>query len=240
MVSVYANHGDVRIHALDNERDGDGAPFVVVPGMGEMADEYAWMLDALGSRRVLAVDVRGRGPSDAPARGYTWEDHYGDVLAVLADLGIERPVILGNSRGAGYALGAALHAPGGVRGVVINDYLARHAALGPDMVDKILAMPIRGKTGAERMTHHVVERVVNESVEVPLWDRLAELDCPVLVVHGGRASSIVTPDVAERYRAALPSVQIACLEHRGHDVWSRDIPAYLEVLLPFLEAIDAA
>ncbi len=59
---MFIDNAGVRIHALDNEVDDTTLPpVVVVPGMGESAEEYAWLLDALGHRRVVAVDVRGRG-----------------------------------------------------------------------------------------------------------------------------------------------------------------------------------
>jgi len=239
MSSVFADHDGVRIHALDNENRGALAPLVAVPGMGESADEFAWMLDALGDRRVLIVDVRGRGASDAPDRGYTWEHHFGDVLAAIAHAGIERPVILGNSRGSAYALGAALHSPTPVRGVVINDYTARHVGLADDATEWLLKTRTRGRTLAERMEPRVVEQVVLDSDEIPLWDRLAELDCPLLVIGGGRAGSIVTDEVVEQYRVARPDVETARIAERAHDLWSRDIPTYLGVLLPFLARIDA-
>src|SRR6185503_7969778 len=63
--SVFVDNEGVRVHALDNERTDAALPTVLaIPGMGEYADEYAWLLDALGDRRVVVVDVRGR--DDAP------------------------------------------------------------------------------------------------------------------------------------------------------------------------------
>ena len=240
MVSRFVDHHGVRLHALDNERDGAGVPVVTVPGLGEEADEYAWQLDSLGDRRVVVVDVRGRGRSDAPDAGYRWQDHVGDVLAVLAATGVERPVMIGYSRGSPYAFGAALGAPGGVRGLAINDYQARHVGLGPEMVDVLLGMKTRGRTNAERMPEHAVRQVVLESEEIPLWDRIPELGCPVLVLRGGQ-SAVVDDAAQERYVAASPRVRIQTLPERGHGLWSASDPTpYLAVLLPFLAEVDAA
>jgi pimeloyl-ACP methyl ester carboxylesterase len=104
-------------------------PVLVVPGMGEGADEYAWLLGRLGDRRVLVADVRGRGRSDAPPAGYAWEDHIGDLRAVVAARALEPPVLVAFSRGSSYALGYALHFPDQVRGLVVGDYQARHVGL---------------------------------------------------------------------------------------------------------------
>ena len=240
MASVITDNGGVRIHALDNQQDGAGVPVLVVPGMGESADEFAWLLDSLGDRRVLIVDVRGRGGSDAPESGYTWADHYGDLLAAAETAGLDRPVVVGFSRGSSYAYGAALHAPQPVRGLVINDYWARHVGLPPQAVETLAQQRNRGRTMAERMPRHVIERVVLESEEIPLWDRLVELDCPLLVIRGGRRGSLVSDEVVAQYRAAYPAVEVALLADQGHDLWSRDVPTYLATIGPFLARIDTA
>jgi pimeloyl-ACP methyl ester carboxylesterase len=237
---VYTDNDGVRIHALDNRREGPLVPAVVVPGMGESADEFAWLLDRLGARRVVIVDVRGRGGSDAPGHGYTWHDHYGDVLAAMAASGIERPIVIGFSRGSSYALGAALHAPAPIRGLVVNDYWARHVGLPPEALEAMLGQRNRGRTLAERMPRHAVEGVIADSEEIPLWDRVSELECPVLVMRGGRKASLVSDDVAAQWRAAYPSIEITMLREQGHDLWSRDIDGYVAALQPFLDAIDRA
>jgi pimeloyl-ACP methyl ester carboxylesterase len=202
--------------------------------MGEPAEEYRWLADALAGRRVVVVDVRGRGQSDAPARGYRWEDHIGDLAAVVDALALDRPILIAFSRGSSYALGYSLADPSRVRGLVVGDYMARHVGLPPEFAAHQLEVVIRGVPMRERMPEHAVLAVAEESVEVPLWDRLGELACPVLVVRGGRRSAIVTDDVADRWRASLPTVEVALLPEAGHDLWSRDPDAYLGAVRPFL------
>ena len=182
--SVFVDNDGVRIHALDNRRvDATEPPVLVVPGMGEYADEYEWMLDALGDRRVVIVDVRGRGRSDVPESGYRWEDHFGDVRASVEQLGVDRPIVVAFSRGSSYALGYALHFPTELRGLVVGDYFARHVGLPAAFADQQLASKVRGVPIADRMPEHAVRQVFAESHEVPLWDRLVEIQCPVLVIR---------------------------------------------------------
>jgi len=50
--------------------------------------------------RVIAMDLRGRGLSDKPPKGYSIERHCKDVLALIDDLGLKRPVLMGHSLGA--------------------------------------------------------------------------------------------------------------------------------------------
>jgi pimeloyl-ACP methyl ester carboxylesterase len=63
---------------------------------------YLWrrVLPALADRhRVLALDLRGYGWSDAPTRGYEKENMATDVLAVLDELGLERVRLIGHDWG---------------------------------------------------------------------------------------------------------------------------------------------
>jgi pimeloyl-ACP methyl ester carboxylesterase len=205
--------------------------------MGESAEEYSWLVAELDTRRAVAVDVRGRGLSDAPETGYRWEDHISDVAVVVTSLELDRPVLVAFSRGSSYALGYALGAPTEVRGLVVGDYFARHVGLPPEFAERQLAVVLRGVPMSERMPAHAVIGVAQESREVPLWDRLQELQCPVLVIRGGRKGVIVGDEVAASWQAALPTVEIAMLPEASHDLWSRDPAAFLSVLHPFLERI---
>ncbi len=238
--SVFADHDGVRIHALDNGRLDSPLPAVlVVPGMGEAAQEYAWLLDRLGDRRVVIVDVRGRGGSDVPDSGYTWEEHIGDLRAVVEAQSLGRVVLVAFSRGSSYALGYALTFPADTRGLVVGDYFARHVGLPAEFADQQLAQKIRGVPISERMSEHAVRSVFADSREVPLWDRLSELQCGVLVIRGGRKSALVGDELAAQWQASLPSVEMVVLPDAGHDLWSRDPDAYLAVLLPFLDRVTA-
>jgi pimeloyl-ACP methyl ester carboxylesterase len=238
-VSVFASNAAVRLHVLDNRRVSAAPPVLVVPGMGERADEYAWLLGGLGDRRVLVADLRGRGRSDAPRVGYTWEDHIGDLHAVVESLGLERPVLVAFSRGSSYALGYALASPDRVRGLVVGDYSPRHVGLPAEFAERQLRLEIRGVPVAQRMPEHAVRGVVAESREVPLHERLTELSCPVLVIRGGRRGAVVTDELARKWRTSLPSVKMATIAGAGHDLWSGDPDAYLAVVLPFLEGIGS-
>jgi pimeloyl-ACP methyl ester carboxylesterase len=238
--SVFVDSDGVRVHALDNGRTDSALPTVlVIPGMGEYADEYAWMLDALGDRRVVVVDVRGRGRSDVPESGYTWEHHIGDLRAVVDALQVDRPIVVAFSRGSSYGLGYALTYPGEVRGLVVGDYFARHVGLPPEIAEQQLQSKIRGTVIADRMSEHAVRQVVAESREVPLWGRLVDLQCPVLVIRGGRKSALVGEELAAQWRESLPTVQMEVVADAGHDLWSRDVDAYLAALMPFVEAVSA-
>ena len=75
---------------------------------------YEWrhLMPALaGSHRVLALDLRGFGWSDAPADGYEKENMADDVFAVLDQLGLERVKLVGHDWGAWIGFLMALRKP---------------------------------------------------------------------------------------------------------------------------------
>src|SRR5262245_45243875 len=61
--------------------------------------------------RVVLVDQRGHGGSDAPPGPYRREDLAADVRAVCDRLGIARAVLVGHSMGGVVAMTAALVCP---------------------------------------------------------------------------------------------------------------------------------
>jgi pimeloyl-ACP methyl ester carboxylesterase len=75
---------------------------------------YLWrgLMPALADRhRVLALDLRGFGWSDAPRTGYEKEEMATDVLAVLDELGLERVKLVGHDWGGWIGFLLCLRAP---------------------------------------------------------------------------------------------------------------------------------
>ncbi len=101
------------------------APFLLVHGLASNArlwDGVARRLAAAG-RNSVAVDLRGHGHSDKPDGGYDFATISEDLRALLAGLGPDyvRPIIAGQSWGAGVVLDFAVRHPNLTRGIVLVD-----------------------------------------------------------------------------------------------------------------------
>lgn len=97
------SHRRVRARGLEFHlaEAGDGED-VVLCLHGWPQHWYMWrrVLPALADRhRVLALDLRGYGWSEAPRDGYEKENMASDVLAVLDELGLERVKLIGHDWG---------------------------------------------------------------------------------------------------------------------------------------------
>lgn len=82
------------------ETQGDGQPIILINGL--IADHNAWRLvtPALSKKyKVITLDNRGTGQSDAPAGDYSVEQMGHDVLNLMNHLSINNPVIVGHSLG---------------------------------------------------------------------------------------------------------------------------------------------
>jgi pimeloyl-ACP methyl ester carboxylesterase len=98
-------------------------PFLLVHGLASNArlwDGVARRLVAAG-RDSVAVDLRGHGRSDKPDAGYDFETISGDLAALIATMKLERPIVAGQSWGAGVVLHLAVRRSELIRGVVLVD-----------------------------------------------------------------------------------------------------------------------
>ncbi len=100
-------HLAVRRWRLTDEVPGAATvPFLLVHGLASNArmwDGVAADLAAHG-HEAWAVDLRGHGRSDKPDGGYDFETVTDDLRALVDGLGLERPVVAGQSWGANLAV----------------------------------------------------------------------------------------------------------------------------------------
>lgn len=113
----------VFLHAELRTGERAAAPFVLVHGLASnvrLWDGVAAYLHALG-HTVVAIDQRGHGRSDAPGSGYDLATAIADLRALMDVLGLERPVLAGQSWGGTVVLEAAWRSPAAVRGIACVD-----------------------------------------------------------------------------------------------------------------------
>jgi 3-oxoadipate enol-lactonase len=99
---------------------GQGPPLVLLHGLG--VGRWGWepVADRLARRfRVITVDNRGIGASDAPVGSYSTRVMAADVVAVLDDAGVASAGVVGTSLGGMVAQELALTHPGRVDGLVL-------------------------------------------------------------------------------------------------------------------------
>ncbi|MNK40885.1 Non-heme chloroperoxidase [compost metagenome] len=111
-------------------------PVIAIHGLTRNSADFEVIaaLIAQSGRRVLAVDVRGRGQSDrAPdPMTYTPDVYARDVVALMEQLGIEKAVFLGTSMGGLTTMALTAIKPKAIAAAILND-------VGPELAPEGLA-----------------------------------------------------------------------------------------------------
>lgn len=86
--------------ALEWEGEPDRS-FLLVHGLSSNARTWSGVAESLCSRgcRVIAVDQRSHGQSDVTENGYDFATVAADLLAVIEQTGLKRPILVGQSWG---------------------------------------------------------------------------------------------------------------------------------------------
>lgn len=102
--------------------EGKGSPVLCIHGLTANSRFWDCLASALSPRhKIIAMDLRGRGLSDKPSTGYSIDHHCKDVLALMDDLGLKRPALMGHSLGAFISLVFAAQHPERVDGLILVD-----------------------------------------------------------------------------------------------------------------------
>ncbi|HET6793232.1 MAG TPA: alpha/beta hydrolase [Acidimicrobiales bacterium] len=191
---------DVNGHDIYYHEEGSGQPIVFLHGMTSCGEAWFQQFEAFRDRfRVIAYDSVNHGHSSNSPRDEPEPDRADELEGFLAALGIERPILAGNSMGGGTLL--------------------RWAARHPD--DAVALIPsgsgvARPGPAAERQAGELARRlrqpIDNDTIFLPFGDSLTErlrTERPVLYDRYYRIRSTATRIEALRHprtpTAANPS-----------------------------------
>lgn len=241
------------------DHGGDGPAVVLLHAFLMDTDMFAPQVRDLGDvLRLVAVDERGHGgtPADEP---FDYWDVARDVLALLDELGIEQAAVVGTSQGGFVGMRMALLAPDRVRALALLGTSAAeqdpaiaeaYRGLGEAWVQNGPVEPLldtiaticlgamdaedwRAKwrqVPGERVLRTITTLVDRES----LVDRLGEITCPVLVLHGS-ADGAYPPEHAQQIVDLVPGARPLVLVDGGaHFLSLTDADAVDPALREFL------
>jgi 3-oxoadipate enol-lactonase len=177
-IEVEVPHG--RLHVVD---EGEGPPLVLLHA--GIADHRSWdglapLLVSAGLR-VIRFDARGYGASTTEDVEFS---HVDDLLVVLDACGVERALLVGNSRGGYLAVEAGLEHPARAVGVV----MVAGGLSG-------LELPMTAEEDALFADMDALEQTEPHDVEA-----LADLDVRVWVDGPGQPTDRVSSEVREYVR----------------------------------------
>jgi 3-oxoadipate enol-lactonase len=206
-------------------------------------------------RRVITVDARGFGESDA-AGSFTIADLADDLAALLDGLGVPSAVVAGLSMGGYVALAFAQRHPDRLAALILAD--TRAAADTPEARrGRAEAIALLHEAGVDTYLDHSLPRLLAPAAGAPVLaqarglaetradriiagiealrdrpDRSGELGtitCPTLVVAGA-LDQVVPVDEMRAMSAAIPGARFVVLDGAGH-LGSLEAPAPFEATL---------
>ena len=254
---------------INCEIDGpDGAPWVTfVTGITNDTSMWDDHVAALSdTHRLLRLDSRGHGGSDATPAPYSFEQLTDDVAGVWRDLGIERSHVVGIGLGGMTTVALALRFPRIVSAIVPTacrvELAPEYEAIWPPMLEKSAADGIEGIVDitAERWfpeafrdanpakmddVRAMIRRTsldgyhgcIRALLTVGFGDRLSELRMPALFVSGALDAIGGPPAVMQDMAQTVQDGQHISLPDAGHICNIANPVAFNDALRSFFESL---
>lgn len=250
----------VQVGATDiyYQEAGAGQPLVLLHGMSSCAEAWWQQFDAFAPYfRVIAYDSVNHGHSANSPRDQPEPDRADELEGFLQALGLERPIIAGNSMGALTTIRWAARHPDSAAALVpsgmgIGPLQGVRAAAEP-LDERTLFLPVGDSltdglrdrdpllferylrirstaTRLEALRHPRARSMTNPSRE-ELGAAVTKIQSPMLVVVG--SLDRLAPN-ARALAAAVPGAKLHVVENSPHNVYYETAREYNDVVAEFL------
>ena len=180
-------------------------PVIAIHGLTRNSADFEGIAPriAAAGRRVLAIDVRGRGQSDRAPDPMTYQPatYAQDVLALLQQAGIEKAVFMGTSMGGLITMALAAIRSKVIAGAIINDVGPEVAKEGLARIAAYSGQPVDTPTWADAAAYaEKINAVAFPHYKAKDWDAFARRT----FIEGTEGAPILNydPDIAVPIKAA--------------------------------------
>ncbi len=244
--------GRAEIALRDIPGDSPEAPVLVLLHGSPMASScFNPLVDHLGGvYRLIIPDLPGFGGSTLDVDDYSIEAHAHDLSALLDKLDIESAHLAGYSMGGGVALEFHKAQPDRVKSLILlssigvqelellGDYTLNHAIHGAQLAAIWALTNLTPHFGLlDKFILNVpYARNFHDTDQRPLREIIADVECPLLIVHG--RSDMLVPYAAAREHARIaPHSELAALDG-GHIVLMLKPEAVAAPLVEFIAKVE--
>ncbi len=152
---LFKSHDGLNLYARDYPAPANAATVICLPGLTRNSADFDELCSGLaGEYRFLAVDLRGRGRSDADPNplNYNPATYAQDIVKLMQDVEIASAIFIGTSLGGLVGMTLAAMNPALVQGLVLND-------VGPEL----------NPSGITRIRNYV-----SKSADVTNWEEAVQ------------------------------------------------------------------
>jgi 3-oxoadipate enol-lactonase len=244
-------------HELHGPRDR--SPLILLEGLGGDIPGWRRNIPHLAAEHlVIAYDFRGNGRSDKPDAPVTMTTFVNDTVALLDHLAVPSAHVYGQSFGGMVAQEMALTHADRLRSLVLA---CTHA--GPRLAARLEPharvpkdkpyLALYSERFAREHPDHVAEDILvgTQNPQPPhagrrqweaiqdwdVWDRLGQIQCPTLVLHGTE-DRLISAQNARMLAERIPGAELHLLEGAGHVYHSEQPEAADDAVLEFLRWVD--
>lgn len=253
---MIVSHDGVKTFVADFDPVGayTGPPVICLHGLTRNHKDFLGVIEPIRrmGRRVLALDVRGRGRSDWDPNPSNYNPlvYAQDVLTILNRLGLKRAVFLGTSMGGIITMLVAAFSQSTVAGAILND-------IGPE-VDPAGLKRIQGYVGKIGRASNWEEAaamiaVIGESAfpgkDAVFWEDFARKTCietpdgilfdydPAIAQVASSGGTEAIPTLWDQY-AALAPIPTAVIRGALSDLLSANIVERMKLAKPDLITVE--
>ena len=232
----------VRLSAIDISPDHPQRTFVFIHGFGGQAAQWQYQLQKFSlENRVIALDLRGHGLSNAPASGYEMDQILTDLETTLTLLKVKGKFVL-----VGHSFG----------GAIVTEYALRH----PDRIERLIMIATAGEFRLRPLFRfglslpnwllRLIGPFMRKWLAAPAsilkkfydqnmstwrgWEQFKLLKVPTLVVRGNRDIVFQQPLFA-KVTESIPGAEDADIGVSGHMVMLERREAVNRAIERFLE-----
>jgi pimeloyl-ACP methyl ester carboxylesterase len=239
----------------------DGKPTLLIHGYTDNSRSWSLIAPFLKDRRLLAVDLRGHGKSDAPGCCYAYTDLADDASLFLDAVGIAKADVIGHSLGSLTAqLLAAQHPEKVDHVVLISSTTAIGGGPGSWLWDNVMPLTAPIDPNSQFMKdwyanpnpvdEDFITRERTESAATPiqvwrgvLWGTVVNdltlvaplVKAPVLVLWGDQ-DPLFDLSHQEKLEKAYPAAEFETFKGAGHNMFWEFPERAAEVIKAFLDA----
>lgn len=239
---------------------GAGPAILLIHGLGSCAEDWQPQIEALASTHtVIAPDLRGHGGSLHATGVISVAQHAADMIALLAQEGIDQVDVVGLSMGGAVSFQLAVDQPQRVRSLtivnsapafVVRNWRDRVMVIQRFAIVRLLGLPrmariLAGRLfpGQDALQAEFIERFSRNDrasylaamrglVGWTVAERLAQIVCPVLVVAADQ--DYMPLEDKRAYCADIPDARLVVIDNAHHAVTAERPQAFNSILQRFL------
>lgn len=270
MTHSFSDHRSVPLKPVGLElaihrHEGTGPEVLLIHGIGSSSGDFNPVISGMSRFcQPITIDLRGHGASGQPASGYHYRDYIRDLEIVLADLQMDRPIILGHSLGGIITLMWAALNPGKPHALIIEDSPLRsgedfreafegwlklnalshdqakawYAEQNPHWPEAVLEQRSFDMVNTSRAAIEELQAASLSNQGLDTFGDLDKITSPVLFLQGDPgAGSMVHPDDLATLQQLLPQLQVEQFPGAGHTIHRSHPEEWLKRVERFIETL---